>query len=73
MTGQPGLDALVSHNLCILMPTPGQRHDKDPGLEGLLALAICNQWACTEIDLRHLTDFKVELDCELRQLRRLSV
>ena len=60
VAGQPGLDALVAHHFGVLVPTPRQGHDEEPGLEHLAGMAVGDQRSRTEVDLRLFAYGKVE-------------
>ena len=60
VAGQPGLDALVAHQFSVLVPTPRQGHDEEPGLEHFAGMAVGDQRSRTEVDLRLFAHGKVE-------------
>ena len=66
VTTHPGLDRLIAYQFGILMPAPGQGHDKEPGLEYLTGVHIDNLRSFTEIDLGSFSGCKLQYRGDLR-------
>ena len=62
MTGQPGLHLLIGHDLRVLVPTPGQCHHEDPGLDDGAGDAVSDHRPLAKVDLGGVGDRKVEHD-----------
>ena len=60
MTTQPGLHRLIADKLSVLVSTPGQCHDEEPGFERLAREDILDQRALTKIDLCCLASGELE-------------
>ena len=66
VTTQPGLDRLIAYQFGILVPAPGQGHDKEPGLEHLAAVHINNLGTFAKVDLGSLAGCKLQHRGDLR-------
>lgn len=51
VTTKPGLNALIAHQLGVLMSAPREYHNEHPGFEHFTGMDINDLWTLAEIDL----------------------
>jgi hypothetical protein len=63
---EPGCNRLIPDNLCVLVPAPAKRHDKDPGRDLLSRGRIHDRRPLAKVHLSGLCRLELEDDCRIR-------